>query len=320
LALVGGLGWAQANGAAAGRGAFPAHLFAPFTYVQSDPTFPLVKASNATGGKFFTLAFIKDRGDCKAAWDSGIPLSSGFYGAAIAKLRDAGGDVLISFGGAGGHELALSCSTVGELRRQYQAVVNRYHLTRIDFDIEGNTTLADTEATNRRNKAIAAMQQAAHDAGKTLTVQFTLAVDLNGLPAVQRRLLKNAVGNGVKIGVVNLMVMDYFDPDHLEMAQNAQDSAKAVFAQLHRIFPTKTPAQRWATIGLTPMIGENDDPDEVFTPDDADTLLGFARDKGVAFIGFWSSSRDRQCGGRASDQCSGVDQTKYEFAKTFVDF
>ena len=311
---------APAGAAPAGRASFPARVFAPYVYVQQDPTFPIVKASNATGGKFFTLAFVNDQGACQAGWDSGIALSSGFPSQAVQQLRAKGGDVIVSFGGAGGTELARSCPTVAKLRAQYQAVVNRYHLTRVDFDIEGNATLADTAATARRNRAIAAMQRAAHAAGKTLRVQFTLAVDRNGLPAVQRNLLKNAVSNGVQVGTVNLMVMDYFDPNHLDMLQNAKDSANAAFQQLHQIFPNKTPAQRWAMIGLTPMIGENDDPDEVFTLDDAHGLLSFAKSNGAGLIGFWSASRDQACAGRASDQCSGVDQSKYEFAKVFVDF
>jgi chitinase len=312
---------AAAPASAGGRAGFPAHVFAPYVYVQQDPTFPLVSASNATGVTQYTLAFINDQGSCKAGWDSGISLSSGFYGQAVHQIRAKGGDVIVSFGGAGGTELARSCPTVSALRHQYQAVVTKYNLRRLDFDIEGGPTLADAAATNRRNKAIAALQHASDATGKPVTVQFTLGVGTDGLPKPQRDLLKNAVNNGVRVGLVNIMVMDYggSTPGD-QMAQNAKDAANATWRQLHQIFPSRTAAQRWAMIGLTPMIGQNDVADEVFTLDDATTLLHFAQAKGVGLIGFWSASRDKQCAGRASDQCSGVDQEKYEFANTFAGF
>ena len=40
----------------------------------------------------------------------------------------------------------------------------------------------------------------------------------------------------------------------------------------------------------------------------------------AGLIAFWSVSREKRCAGRASDQCSGVDQSKYAFAKTFAGF
>jgi hypothetical protein len=39
----------------------------------------------------------------------------------------------------------------------------------------------------------------------------------------------------------------------------------------------------------------------------------------VGLIGFWSASRDKECFTRApSDQCSGIDQAKYDFANIFL--
>ena len=48
-----------------------------------------------------------------------------------------GGDVIISFGGANGVELAQSCTTVTALANAYQSIIDRYLLTSVDFDIEG---------------------------------------------------------------------------------------------------------------------------------------------------------------------------------------
>ena len=52
-------------------------------------------------------------------------------------LRALRGDALASFGGANGIELALACGSAESLAAQYQAVITKYKLQRIDFDIEG---------------------------------------------------------------------------------------------------------------------------------------------------------------------------------------
>ena len=129
--------------------------------------------ANQAGLKYHSLGFVVSGTGCQASWGGYYDMTQNFLVSDIASLRSLGGDVIVSFGGAAGTELAGSCSTVATLQAQYQAVIDRYNLTRIDFDIEG-TMLGNTTATDRRNKAIAALQAATASAGKTLTVQFTL--------------------------------------------------------------------------------------------------------------------------------------------------
>jgi hypothetical protein len=322
LASVGAIGVPAGAAAARTRAAsFPTQVFAPFVYVQTDPTFPLVKVAQSRGVRDYSLAFVLSKGDCHASWNADLEISDGFYSGAIAKLRAMGGDVIPSFGGAGGVELARSCTTVRSLRAQYGKVIAKYDLTRVDFDIEGHT-LDDTIATARRNRAIAALQAAALAEGGTLTVQFTLPVGLGGLPQSAVDLLTDAADRGVDVGLVNIMTMDYGGgaPGD-QMGQNAIDSTKATFAQLRDVFPGKSAAEVWAMIGITAMIGRNDVSTEVFTLDDASRVLRFAHRRDIGLLAFWNMQRDRQCPSpspTARGDCSGVAQGRFAFTKILV--
>jgi hypothetical protein len=167
-------------------------------------------------------------------------------------------------------------------------------------------------------------QTAASGAGKTLTVQFTLPVLPSGLTSQAISLLQNAVANGINIGVVNVMTMDYgsfYDPS--QMGQNAVSAMNATIQQLKTLYgAAKTDAQVRAMVGITPMIGLNDVSPEVFTLADASTLMSAAQANGIGFMSFWSSDRDRQCPTNSvlSSTCSGVIQSPWAFTSIFGPF
>src|SRR5581483_9045484 len=169
---------ARATHAAA---AFPSQLFAPYQDITlSGPT--LQSVTQSTGQKFYTLAFVTDGGNnCTAEWAGTIPFSqTGQFlpnlDSDISFIRSQGGDVIISFGGAAGQELALTCPDATSLQAQYQAVINKYHVNHLDFDIEGGTE-GDVTSYDRRNTALAALQQA----NPGLVISFTLPSATTGL-------------------------------------------------------------------------------------------------------------------------------------------
>ena len=59
----------------------------------------------------------------------------------------------MSFGGAAGTEVAAKCSSAASLKAAYKTVIDRYNLTRVDFDIEGaaRETMPQTCAEARRS-------------------------------------------------------------------------------------------------------------------------------------------------------------------------
>jgi len=307
-----------------GNSVFPARVFAPYVDILLWPTPNLAQFAQQTGVKHYTLAFMVSRNGCSAAWGGVIPLADNFYQTEMDALRQSGGDVIVSFGGANGVELAQSCGTTASLQAQYQAVIEAYHLTHLDFDIEG-AAIEDTASVDRRNKAIAALQAEARAQNKTLDVSFTLPVLPTGLTWQGVALLQNALANGVEISTVNIMAMDYGGAaaDPYRMGDNAIAALNSLHAQLQPLYPNKTDAQIWRMLGVTPMIGLNDVHPEVFTLSDAQQVLQFAQQKNIARLAMWSMSRDQSCpnnGAYVAPDCSGIVQAPWAFSNVFEPF
>lgn len=295
------------------------HYFAPYVDMSAWPTPLLAQMARSTGLTHFTLAFILDAGHCSASWGGVTSLNNdGGIGNDIADVRNLGGDVIVAFGGEAGIELAQDCPTVSSLQAQYQAVITRYHLTHIDFDIEG-AAIADPPSINLRNKALAALEKA----NSGLLVSYTLPVLPTGLTNDGFNLLKNAQASGVTINVVNVMAMDYGSvaPPN-RMGQNAIEAAQSLYNQLQDLYPAKSATQLWAMVGVTPMIGMNDVDPEVFTQQDARALLSFAVQHHLTELSFWSLGRDKQCigGNYVAPDCSGVSQQPLAFTQIFKTF
>lgn len=301
---------------------FPGQLFAPYQDITlSGPT--LQSVTQSTGQKFYTLAFVTDGGNnCTAEWAGTIPFSqTGQFlphlDSDIQFIRSQGGDVVISFGGAAGQELALTCPDATSLQAQYQAVINQYHVNHLDFDIEGGTE-GDVTSYDRRNTALAALQQA----NPGLVISFTLPSATTGLLSTSIGLLNNAKSHGVNFSVVNLMAMDYGSADSM-MGQEAINAANGFFSQLQQIFPSKSTSQLWAMIGLTVMIGQNDSQGEILSEQNAQQVLSFAQQQHLGLLSFWEVSRDNgSCAGSttASDMCSGLSQGNLDFVNIFKQF
>lgn len=305
---------------------FPARYFAPYADVLLYPLFPFAQTANSIGLKHYTLGFITAGSGCDARWGGSVPLNGEFSDdnliPAINSLRAQNGNVIVSFGGAAGTELAQACASATLLAAQYRRVIDKFKLTHLDFDIEG-AAASDATANERRNAAIAILQAEAASAGRQLVVSYTLQVSPAGLTQNGLNILQNAVRHNVAVTVVNIMTMDYgggADPNR--MGQNAIDAATATLTQLQEIFTNKTAAQLRSMLGLTPMIGLNDVTPEVFTLADADLLYNYATRQNIGRLAMWSMTRDKQCpsGSYVSPTCSGITQQEFDFAKKFMAF
>ncbi|PYC69066.1 hypothetical protein C7C46_28570, partial [Streptomyces tateyamensis] len=305
----------QAQAAANPGPGFPAQYAAPYVETWNSPG-AIAAAQAATGDKYYTLAFVIDGGGCNATFNGSTAIGDAGWTGAINQLRAAGGDVIVSFGGAAGTELAQACTSVSSLQAQYQRVIDTLNLTRVDLDVEG-ATLDDTAANDRRNQALANLQSYYAGKGRTLSVDYTLPVDTTGLLGNSMSLLNNAASHGTNVNLVNIMTMDYGPT--VEMGQAAISAANALHGQLGQIWSGKSSAQLWAMEGNTPMIGVNDSTNEVFTTGDAANLESFAKANGIQELAYWALGRDVACAsnGTLSDSCSGTSQSKYQFAATF---
>jgi chitinase len=275
----GGLALAAGPAAAAGS-AFPAHYAAPYLQIDSSDAGDMAADMSATGTKYYTLAFLTPQSGCTPEWEDGGN-SVGAFTSQVSAIQAAGGNVIISFGGESGGELAQTCTNVSQLTAAYQNVVNTYGVTRLDFDIEGST-LSDTAATSLRDQALAALQ--AED--PAVQVDFTLAVAPNGLPTgsgSEYALLQDAQSKGVKVSVVNIMTMD-FGAGSNDLA-DAESAAQDTAGQLSSLYGISTSAA-YGMMGLTPIAGTNDD-GTVFSTSNASSLESFAASNGVAELSFW---------------------------------
>jgi hypothetical protein len=298
---------------------FPSEYFAPYDDVTIGAS--LQSVTQTTGQKYYTLAFISGNG-CNADWAGTIPLSqTSTYlpnlDSDISYIRGQGGDIIISFGGEAGQELAQTCSSSSTLQAQYQAVVTKYNAMHLDFDIEGGEQ-GDSTTYDRRNIALAALQAA----NPGLTISFTLPSATTGLLSDSLGLLNNAVSHGVNFNVVNLMTMDYGSADS-QMGQEAINAANGLHSELQNIFPSKSSSQLWAMVGITPMIGQNDSGGEIFSLSNASQVLSFAQSNKIGELSFWEVPRDNgNCAGStsASDTCSGVSQSAYQFTDLWKPF
>jgi len=290
-----------------------------FDVTLSAPT-DLAATARRGGLRSVTLAFITGaRSGCKPTWGGEKPLEDAGIRSQVARLRAQGGDVRVSFGGRDGAELAARCSTPRSLARAYQAVVDGYRLRRADFDIEG-AALAPGSQIDRRSKAIAELQRGARRRGRPLDVSLTLPADPTGLTPPGLSALRSARRAGVRVDRVNLMAMDYGDeaaPSPAgRMGTYAVQAATRGHAQIGRALKLN-PTAAWKHLSVTPMLGINDVPSEVFTLTDARTVARFAHAHGVA-VSVWSLSRDRPCPSpttSAQPDCSGLGDSPLSFVR-----
>jgi len=273
----------------------------------------MVGTAKKTGVREFTLGFVSPGGGCTPKWGGRTGLGADKVARQTQALRAEGGDIRVSFGGQSGSELALACSSVDKLTAAYSQVVDRFKLTKVDFDIEGKA-LENAAASTRRAQAITALQKQ----NPGLDVSFTLPVMPTGLTRDGAELVADARKNGVEVSAVNIMAMDYGSSFDGDMGRYAIDAATATQKQLKRSLGLGD-AAAWKTVGVTPMIGVNDVKNEIFTVDDATELVRFARTKGLGKLSMWSATRDKQCAGgtqaTASAICSSVEQGALAFHK-----
>jgi len=313
--------------------AWPAQVYAPYVDMGLYPMYDLVKAAQTHGLRYFSLAFVVADPRGQPSWGGYTEYALGTaydaqMKAQISGLRALGGDVVVSFGGAAGQELAQVITDVPALARAYQSVVDAYGLSHIDFDIEG-AAVADRASVDRRNQAIAILQANAAAAGKTLHVSYTLPVLPTGLTPEGVYVVQSAVQKSVNVGLVNIMAMDYGDgaapAPQGKMGDYAIAAANSLFAQLRGVYGTaKNDVQLWRMIGVTPMIGLNDVVSEVFDQQEARELLAFAQQKGLGRIAMWSLNRDRQSAsgvlGWVDVESSSILQQPFEFSQIFRPF
>jgi hypothetical protein len=280
--------------------------YTPYVDVTLPSTPELGALAGQTGIRHVALAFINDSGQCVPAWGA-YPvdaLDSAFNThllAQVADLRRQGGDVMVSFGGPIGPELASTCTDASALKAQYRRVIEQFGLHKIDFDIEGAEE-GRLDTLQQRARVLAELQ----DELPGLQIWLTLPASSDGLDEARRNIVRLYLDAGVDLTGVNLMEM-----------RGSEQAATTLVATLHALLPHKSHAQLWRMVGITPMIGRNEGNDELFTLDDARRLLAWSEKRDIGMLGIWSVARDHTCidnSSAVSPECSSIPQADYAFS------
>lgn len=328
--------WAgtAASAASAGRAAgpaltpIPARVYAPYFEAYLPTSIP--KIARHSGARYLTLAFIQTpkKGSCTPTWNGKQPLSSGHYLAQIAALRRMGGNVIPSFGGFsadhGGTEIADSCTSVSKIAAAYELLVSKYHVTRLDMDVE-DRSLNNLAGITRRSEAIAQAQAWAAARGIHLQVDFTIPVEPYGLDPNGLNVIKNAVAHHVKITVVNIMTFDYYETHEgrVDMAAAAMAAALNLHNQLAGVFGKDSARRLWQLEGMTLLPGIDDRGKiETTSVRAVATVKAFAVRWHLSWLSIWALQRDNgRCPGTTdSNTCSGIKQRPWAFSHLLEPF
>ncbi len=288
-ATGGGGGTTGSGGAGAGTD------YAPYFYTWGwgNPAYPftgLVDLRNKSGISGVTLAFVLSDGGCSATTDVQQHMDD------VNAYRAAGGKLKASFGGAAGTYLENACGDAGSLAAAISGFVDATGIDDLDFDVE-QWQATTPEVNARRAQALATVQ-----ADKGIQVSFTLAAmphdDANGIaggvPADSLAVVGAALAAGVKVSHMNLMTMDFYgNYGPKTMAELSISAVVDAKAQLQGLIPGLSDAAAFQMLGATPMIGQNDDPNEVFTLEDASALAAFAKQNELGLVAFWAINRDQ---------------------------
>ncbi len=265
---------------------------------------------SATGIKWFTMAFMLSNGYCNPQWDGNRPLTGGIDQSTINNIRGAGGDVVISSGGAVGNWLEQSCGSAGELAGAYQRVINAYGLKALDIDIEGSV-YGNPTLQQRTIDALKTVR--ANNPGVTLYVTFPS--DRTGPDS---SMINRAAQSGLTVDGWTIMPFDFGAAGQnmgnltVQATEGLKNTVKNAYGY--------SDDQAYRHSGISSMNGITDQ-GETVTLDDFRTILGYAQQHHLARLTFWSADRDRPCtGGSSPDSCSGVAQNDWDYTRIIAGY
>ena len=312
--------------------AWPKHVYAPYVDFTLNTIPDLAALAKNHNVNHFTLAFVvsKDANTCLPTWGTAYGMQNYAQYSKIKALREAGGDVMLSIGGANNAPLAASCKNVDDLMQHYYDIVDNLNLRVLDFDIEG-TWVADQASIERRNLAVKKVQDKWKSEGKDIAIWYTLPILPTGLTPEGMNVLSDAKAKGVELAGVNVMTMDYgkaicqsANTEGQNIHGKCATSAIAnLHAQLKGLYGNKSDAEIDAMMGTTPMVGVNDVQGEVFYLSDARLVMQDAQKRNLGMVGIWSIARDLPGGTNLSPEFHGLTKEqapKYAFSEIFAPF
>ncbi|MET9397356.1 carbohydrate binding domain-containing protein [Kitasatospora sp. NPDC002965] len=269
---------------------------------------------NATGIKWFTMAFILAQNGCNPTWDSQRPLLNGVDQATVNAVRAAGGDIVPSIGGWSGNKLGPNCATTADLAAAYQKVINAYGLKAIDVDIENTDEFENYAVQDRILGALKIVKQ--NNPGLRTILTFGTAT--SGPTSHGNRLIEQAKALNADIDVFTIMPFDFGNAS-TDMYAATVSATEGLKTKLRSTFGWDD-ATAYAHIGISGMNGLSDN-NEVTTVQNWTAIRDWANSHHIARLAFWSVNRDRGCpGGGLQETCSGIAQNDWQFTSITAGF
>ncbi|MEO5969238.1 MAG: carbohydrate-binding protein [Bdellovibrionia bacterium] len=276
-----------------------------YTWAQGNPVYAvqsLTDARQKANLDAVTLAFEVSAGGCNLTSNVENMITD------VRNFISLGGRVIVSFGGAAGNYIQSTCTNSTDLFNVLNSYIQRTGIRNLDFDIEGDQ-LGDAAANNRLIAALRQLRTRYPD----LYVSYTLPVDARtGLDSNALTLLRNSESSGLRVDIINILAFDfYYTLPGQSRADMAIMSTEITASQLRNIYPGRTNAQIYSMIGITVMIGENDD-GTIFTINDARRVTDYAIQNNIGLLSYWAFQRD-QVGRGSIAIYSNVNNSNFQF-------
>jgi chitinase len=255
---------------------------APYIYSNVSGSKDPVNVMKTTGVRAFTLAFILNKGNCSPIWDSGS-LNDSSKSSRINKIRSAGGDVVVSFGGASGNKLGNACKDEKALAAAYQKVIDTYKLKAIDIDLEAGEVSQSLKVL----KALKIVKQ------KNPGVQtiMTLGTGTGGLVGGEAKIPGQAKSIGSPVDNWTIMPFDFSDNDSkLDHGKATISASEGLHKQLKSALGGTDDAI-YRLQGISSMNGKTDTGGNV-TVANFKTMLGYVQQHHLSRFTYWELSRD----------------------------
>jgi hypothetical protein len=254
----------------------------PYIYPVTGGKDP-VAVMRATGVKAFTLAFILNGGGCNPVWDSAGGLTAAGPINRINAIRNAGGDVVVSFGGASGNKLGNGCGSAAALAGAYQKVINAYKLRAIDIDLEAGEV-------SQYKKVLSALKIIKTNNAKVQTI-ITLGVNPNGLGGTEAKIPGAAGAMGSPVDVWSIMPFDFCGGGSPNMTKQTISASEGLHRQLKAAL-NETDAKIYSRQGISSMNGHTDCSGENVSVQDFKNMLAYEQQHHLARFTFWELNRD----------------------------
>ncbi|KAJ7866960.1 hypothetical protein B0H14DRAFT_3133026 [Mycena olivaceomarginata] len=289
-------------------------IYAPYyVYFGSSSTPKMADAFDSLGMKAVTLGFASaPKGECALTTDLDIlqPDAVNFV--------NKGGAVSLAFGGnlqdqtVPRQHVQQACTDAPSLTKLIQDSMTKFQTNNVEFDIEDNSLLSDTDSAKRLAQALVTVKKAVPNT----YVTYTMGTGTQGMPAEQQAYLQAAKDAGLAVDAITLMTMNMGGTDNVADAQTAVAGGAQQVADVFGI-STDDATKR---MGMLPSIGV--DNNGVVIDLTGATILGnFAKESSLATLSYWNFNRDFPGGDTTTqslDSSSSPDQTNpSEFFTTF---